>query len=395
MKKLFSLAVFALAATALFTACDKGDNGSTDTAPVITVASKAVSVVGTAAQHSIAYTMDGTKEGEAVSASTSAEWITIDNCTPTAVEFSVATNSDSKARSAFIVLSYKKATPVSVLVSQSAQENVDADMRFAITVSDIGTTLATVTVVPTTQSPYYFGIVTKKEYAKAGKDEAINGFIDYIKSDLEYYPDRSINDYIVTGKQSFEFSPLWSQTDYCVVAFDLNKEYGYSGNVTVEEFTTEPTGISGNDFRFAIDGTKVTVTPLSTAQGKYYITGVMDIYKWSYYPSSDYYSGAFYAAFDYLDSLGSAMQDNLLTGEHTIDYAATLNASAYDTFIAFAFGTNGNGIVGYNPDIQGDVAFVKFEYEHDTATVSQTSAPLKAASRAGNHYMGCAAHNNK
>lgn len=395
MKKLFSLAVFALVATALFTACDKGDNGgSTDTAPVIEVASKAVSVGGTAAQHSIAYTLNGAKDGATVGASTSAEWITIDECTPTAVAFSVATNSDSKARSAFIVLSYKNAASVSVLVSQSAQANVDADMRFSITVSDIGTTLATVTVVPTTQSPYYFGIVTKKEFEKASKSEVIEGFIDYIKSDLAYYPERSIEDYIVTGKQSFEFSPLWSQTDYCVVAFDLNKEYGYSGNIGVVGFTTEPTGISGDGFKIDVSGSKVTVTPQATAKGKYYIMGVMDIYKWSYYPSSDNYSGAFYAAFDYLDSLGSAMQDNLLTGTHTIDYATTLNASAYDTFVAFAFGTNGNGIVGYNPDIQGDVTFVKFEYEHNTATVSQTSAPLKAAARTGNYFMGYSVKNN-
>lgn len=369
MKNLFYLTAFAAFAVLIFTACDKnGDNGNdSGLTPEISVAQKVIAINSNSGSHKIEYTLTNAKESAVVSASTKSDWITIGECTPTSVTFNAESNNDGKSRAGFIVLSYKNANPVSVMVSQAKQENVDADMTFTITVSDISTTLATITVVPTTSSPYYFGITTKKEYDKHGKEAAIKGFIDYIKQDLEYYPDRTIDDYIVKGKQSYEFSPLWSDTEYCVVAFDLNKEFGYSGNVTTNVFTTEPTGISGNGFKIDVNGTKVTVTPQSTAKGKYYIMGVMDIYEWSAYPSSANYSGAFYAAFDYLSNI-TDMQSNLCTGTKTVDYAEKLNASTYDTFVAFAFGTNGTGVTGINPDIQGDVTFVKFEYEHAIPT---------------------------
>ena len=160
----------------------------------------------------------------------------------------------------------------------------------------------------------------------------------------------------------------------------MSSDYNYSGDISLYEFSTEATGVSGTDFKFDINGSKITVTPQTTAKGRYYIMGVMDIDKWSFYPTS------FYAAFDYLDNIAD-MQSNLRTGIHTQDYASTLNASEYDIFFAFAFGTNGNGITGINPDIQTDVAFVKFEYDHATGTVKASYLSDNAALQ-GKHLAG-------
>ena len=360
MKNLFFLTTFAAVAIFSLAACDKnGGNGEQPAKSIITVEKSNIGLQGDMSEYSFKYSVTGESEGATVNAVATVDWIEIMKVDASTVTFMVK-GIEKLSREGYINLSLEDAKTVSVFITQNTTK------RFDISLSDLTTTGVAVAVKPGAKfanKTYYYGIVDKRSYLAAGKEGVITEFIESIKADTSL----NIADYIVKGNDSFDFERLWSQTEYYVIVFDLDSDYNYSGEISLFEFTTEATGVSGTDFKFDIDGSKITVTPQSTAKGRYYIMGVMDIYKWSSYPS-DTYSGSFYAAFDYLDNI-TDMQSNLRTGIHTQDYASTLNASEYDIFFAFAFGTNGNGITGINPDIQGDVAFVKFEYNHATDTV--------------------------
>ncbi len=366
MKK--SLLLTAIAAIALLlAACDK--NGGTTGEPTLSFIKpdkSNLSLRADMSEYSFGYSVTGEGQGATVKATATVDWIEILKVDASTVTFMVKAN-DKASHDGYINLSLSGAKTVSVFITQNTTK------RFDIATSDITTTGVAVSVKPESKlanTTYYYGIVNKRSYLTAGKEGVITEFIESIKSDTSL----NIADYIVKGNDSYSFERLWSQTEYYVIVFDLDADGNYSGDISLYEFTTDAIGVSGTDFAFDIDGSKITVTPKTTAKGGYYIVGLMNIYDWSAYPSNYYYSGSFYAAFDYLDKLGDNMKSNLLIGAKTIDFADQLNGSEYDTFVVFAFGTNGNGITDTSADIQGDVAFVKFYYDHaDAAKPSDPS----------------------
>lgn len=373
MKNLFFLTTFAAVAIFFLAACDKnGGNGEQPAKSIITVEKSNIGLQGDMSEYSFKYSVTGESEGATVNAVATVDWIEIMKVDASTVTFMVK-GIEKLSREGYINLSLEDAKTVSVFITQNTTK------RFDISLSDLTTTGVNVAVKPEAKlanTTYYYGIVDKRSFLAAGKEGVITEFIESIKADTSL----NIADYIVKGNDSYNFERLWSQTEYYVIVFDLDSDYNYSGDISLYEFSTEATGVSGTDFKFDINGSKITVTPQTTAKGRYYIMGVMDIDKWSFYPTS------FYAAFDYLDNIAD-MQSNLRTGIHTQDYASTLNASEYDIFFAFAFGTNGNGITGINPDIQTDVAFVKFEYDHATGTVKASYLSDNAALQ-GKHLAG-------
>lgn len=366
MKKLLLLTAIAAVATLLFAACDK--NGGTAEGPTLSFIKadkSSLSLRADMSEYSFGYSVTGEGQGATVKAAATVDWIEILKVDASTVTFMVKAN-DKSSREGYINLSLSGAKTVSVFITQNTTK------RFDISLSDLTTTGVAVAVKPEAKlagKTYYYGIVDKRSYLATGKEGVIAQFIAGIKTSINEDDTLSINDFITKGNDSCNFERLWSQTEYYVILFDLDADYNYSGDISLYEFSTEATGVPGTDFAFNIDGTKITVTPKPTAKGGYYIVGLMNIYEWSANPSS------FYAAYNYLEQLGSNMKSNLLIGTKTIDFADQLNGSEYDTFVVFAFGTNGNGIPDYmNPDIQTDVAFVKFYYEHpDTAKPSDPS----------------------
>ncbi len=379
MKKSLLLTAIAAVATLLFAACDK--NGGTAEGPTLSFIKadkSSLSLRADMSEYSFGYSVTGEGQGATVKAAATVDWIEILKVDASTVTFMVKAN-DKSSRDGYINLSLSGAKTVSVFITQNTTK------RFDIATSDITTTGVAVSVKPEAKlanKTYYYGIVDKRSYLADGKVGVITEFIESIKADTSL----NIADYIVKGNDSYNFERLWSQTEYYVIVFDLDADYNYSGDISLYEFSTEATGVPGTDFAFNIDGTKITVTPKPTAKGGYYIVGLMNIYDWSAYPSNYYFSGSYYAAFDYLDKLGDNMKSNLLIGTKTIDFADQLNGSEYDTFVVFAFGTNGNGVTDTSADIQGDVAFVKFYYEHPDA--AKPSDPSDSTVLQSKHLAG-------
>lgn len=377
------MAALAVASSVLLIACS--ENSKTDNTPAaeIKVGNAFIMASADEAEYTIEYSIagGGTEQPKIASATADCEWIIIEEERESSILVGVMENDTVDSRSGSITLSYKGAPDVAVTVwqSESDKAHVDANMRFYIDIDKIEANGVLFTITPTTQSTYYYGVVDKRTYNQYGSEFVINGYIDYIKSSLAKDPSYSVDDFLAQGIEQTEFPHLWSLTDYYIIAFDLNAAYGYSGNVTLKEFTTGAANPSGNDFTITAEGAKITVKPKNSTMS--YLFDVVDIEYWSIFPTT------FYAAYDSLDRMTDSGRTKATpkTGTTTQDFTAELNSSAYNDFVAFAYGSNGTWSFD-SPSITTNVTYFKFYYEPLSSTahvagISQSVLPEKFIGR--------------
>lgn len=378
MKKLFLMATIAVASSVLFSACSEKNEENNDPAAEIKIAKSAITASSEEAEFSIEYSIvgGGTEKQKIATATTDDEWIIIEEENENSILIGLLENESAESRTGTITLSYKGAPNVYVVVLQNASSKtqVDANMRFNISISAVDAWSISFTITPTTQSTYYYGVVDKRTYNKYGAEFAISQYVESIKASIAQDPSLTIEDFLAKGTEKQEFSRLWSMTDYYLVAFDLNAEYMSSGNVTLKEFTTDVVAPSANSFTITAEGANITVKPNSATMN--YLFDAVDIEYFSQFPT------IYYLAYDCMDRLyqKGIIKQRLTTGTVSYDFSAELNTDEFEDFVAFAFESDGN----WNYDAPGlterTITFVKFYYDPSAATAriagtSQTALP--------------------
>lgn len=182
-------------------------------------------------------------------------------------------------------------------VAAKAQEVFDG----VITVENITSTTADVTITPTDNNVTYYWTVWSAEvyddvvngaYAQYG----INSAEDYLAYELSYYLSQyaaygyTIDDFVSVGVDTYSFTKFDPETDYVVVAAQVDASGNVIGEVLVENFTTEAAAESENVITITYDDATGTLNITTTNNDPYFFyietLAGYDEYQSSYLPEA-------------------------------------------------------------------------------------------------------------
>ena len=186
-----------------------------------------------------------------------------------------------KAKNFFAVLVSMFALLMTACETPNDNGGGDENVTFEISVSDITSSGATVSVVPSDKSVmYYFDKVPQETY-KAYKNDAefMKAMVEALRAYVEV-SGSSLFSSISVGEDSHTYSgELAPATDYYIFAFAIDSKLNPNSKLALKEFTTDNAKVSDNTFEIYVNGGFVAGSPSNN-----------DPYFWTVEPS-DIYAG--------------------------------------------------------------------------------------------------------
>lgn len=241
-----------------------------------------------------------------------------------------------------------------------------SNMTFEITVSDITTSGAVVSVVPSDEtSLYYFDKVTKEAYESYENDQK---FMEAMIAALREYSEESgssLASAISVGADEYTYNgELTPATEYYVFAFAVDAKLNPNSKLTLKPFTTLEAQSSANTFTVKVNGGAVTITPSNN-----------DPYFWDIAPS-DYYEGEsdeyiMNALISYYREEGY-LEYYIVQGTDTFDYTTSLtNGESYTVYVFGYEGMPTTALTKYTFTYEGGSSGGGSEDgEYDTTTLT-------------------------
>ena len=209
-----------------------------------------------------------------------------------------------------------------------------SDVTFEISVSDITSTGATVSVVPSDLTTlYYFDRVAKSAYDSfKGNNIA---FMEAMVENLREFCEEggtSLASSLSVGEDSHDFSgELVPSTDYYIFAFAVDSKLNPCSNLSLKAFSTPEVQSSTNTFKVSVNGGEITVTPSNN-----------DPYFWDLVPTETYQSMSeaelMTELIAYYQEAGN-LEYYIVQGVDSFDYTASLSVGA--SYTVCVFGYNG------------------------------------------------------
>ena len=138
---------------------------------------------------------------------------------------------------------------------------------FTITVADITSTGAAITVTPSIENAYFYWTVVEPSTIEGLSDEAIvkEVFVAEIEEYIEFYAafgmEASFVDFLLHKEDSYTYSSLNPGTEYVVVAAYMDEEGNLRESVFKQPFTTLEAETVDLTFAFNMSDEGITVTP--------------------------------------------------------------------------------------------------------------------------------------
>ena len=229
---------------------------------------------------SLSYTIKNSLNGESLTASTEAEWVTI------AVEadklnITASGNYDDAERRAEVTLAYKGAENVILTLSQS---RITTKNPIEVELVDYDATTITISVLTADPTTTWVPMVTYKESWDYYKDNEN----DIFQADLEYFEyladmnDISLADFLSSivgtgSEESIRITKLEPETEYVVYVYGISLEGERTTDIIATHVKTEPPHEGDITFEFSVKEEdfilEYTVTPSHT--GVDYFCGIM------------------------------------------------------------------------------------------------------------------------
>ena len=229
---------------------------------------------------SLSYTIKNSLNGESLTASTEAEWVTI-SVEADKLNITASGNYDDAERTAEVTLAYKGAENVILTLSQG-RITAEKPIEVELVVYDATTiTISVLTADPTTT---WVPMVTYKEswdYYKGNEN-------DIFQADLEYFEyladmnDISLSDFLSSivgtgSEESIRITKLEPKTEYVVYVYGISLEGERTTDIIATHVKTEPPHEGDITFEFSVKEEdfilEYTVTPSHT--GVDYFCGIM------------------------------------------------------------------------------------------------------------------------
>ena len=226
---------------------------------------------------------------------------------------------------------------------------------FAINVSNITATSATVMVTPSNQETYYFDVL---EQAVVNNYDNLADFavayIDYLKEYSANYG-YTIADVLSSGNDQYTFSGLNASTNYYAFAVGVDANGTVTSDVAIESFTTLSNGIGGGSVvsknTFEVNVTNIssnsaTISVVPSNSDTYYFDLVeKEVY--TQFTDGQEFAAAYIAYLkEYYESYGYTVAELLSSGEDSWTYEGDLDPST--NYVAFAVGVSTEGSVTTN-----------------------------------------------
>ena len=268
--------VAAVLTAVTISACDKAAEPEADLISV--VGSSIVKIGAEAADVTVQYSVSGAAS-EAVSVTTNAEWLTVVTDAdvksvekePKSVTLRAVANTTSGSRNAVVSLGMAGAKTVRITVIQGAGADyvTPSGMSFDLSTAEVTESSVDYTIAPNLIDRYYvLAFIHADEWEpydgnrKAYVDKSVAEMKDYAARYEEKYGNATFNlkNYLYKGFLATTQNALDPDTDYCLVVFDLNLSWGYSGNVAVARFRTGVVPPSSSAFSIEYDPETYVVT---------------------------------------------------------------------------------------------------------------------------------------
>ena len=229
---------------------------------------------------SLSYTIKNSLNGESLTASTEAEWVTI-SVEADKLNITASGNYDDAERTAEVTLAYKGAENVILTLSQG---RITAEKPIEVELVDYDATTITISVLTADPTTTWVPMVTYKEswdYYKSNEN-------DIFQADLEYFEyladmnDISLSDFLSSivgtgSEESIRITKLEPKTEYVVYVYGISLEGERTTDIIATHVKTEPPHEGDITFEFSVKEEdfilEYTVTPSHT--GVDYFCGIM------------------------------------------------------------------------------------------------------------------------
>ncbi|MEE1168962.1 MAG: BACON domain-containing protein, partial [Alistipes sp.] len=229
---------------------------------------------------SLSYTIKNSLNGESLTASTEAEWVTI-SVEADKLNITASGNYDDAERTAEVTLAYKGAENVILTLSQG---RITAEKPIEVELVDYDATTITISVLTADPTTTWVPMVTYKEswdYYKGNEN-------DIFQADLEYFEyladmnDISLSDFLSSivgtgSEESIRITKLEPKTEYVVYVYGISLEGERTTDIIATHVKTEPPHEGDITFEFSVKEEdfilEYTVTPSHT--GVDYFCGIM------------------------------------------------------------------------------------------------------------------------
>ena len=233
---------------------EKPQEDQTPAAPVIQLAMSEVSLASDGTAVNVAYVIENPVEGQKISVSNDAEWLTVSTAKARMLTFSAGLNETGAVRETQVVVSYEGAEDITVDVSQDFFVN-----PLTITISDVTATGVVFSVDTTDPEMTWIPMVTYKE-----SFEWFESADELFKNDLEYFDyladiqDMTRSQFLemmtaVGSLKDIKLDGLDPSTDFVLYAYGITLEGRRTTDIVSMPFRTEDPYEGDITFTFEVE----------------------------------------------------------------------------------------------------------------------------------------------